>query len=115
MLISKLIDSRYLDSELRTVYVDRLNKAKDKEQERDLLLQTTKLLVRELNLIPDKLILEYLLKDANTINDIKKKISVVKSKKEIFDRIKTTDELISLLSKEDNAYLYYLIYGGKYR
>jgi hypothetical protein len=117
LLIDKLIEEKYLNPNLKEFYLERLlnfEKGNSREQERELLIETTKLLVRE-NLIPDKALIEYILKDVKKIKQVEDKIKQIREKKKIFEQITEKNELIEFLSKEDNGFLHYIIYGGEYR
>ncbi len=114
--IHKLIEQKYLSASLGEYL-------KDKNTQDKKLLKTIRKTISELRLNPDKEVLEYILereyKDEQTgedIQDIDKRIKLIKEKKEQFESISDRFELVEKLHQDkDSAILYYILNGGKTR
>ncbi len=114
--IHKLIEQKYLPASLGEYL-------KDKNTQDKKLLKTIRKTISELRLNPDKEVLEYILereyKDEQTgedIQDIDKRIKLIKEKKEQFESISDRFELVEKLHQDkDSAILYYILNGGKTR
>ena len=117
-LIRRLVNEKYLPKELRSFYEEQMEglKGEERKEKLTLLLKTTQLSIKELNVTPDVELLKYLLEGATSIEAIERKIEKAKERKKEFEKIEDKDELVKYLSGDkEAAMLYFILYGGRTR
>jgi tetratricopeptide (TPR) repeat protein len=110
LLINKLVQTGYLDPNLRDFYKQELQEGVDK----NFLLKTTQKTVSQINLTPNAELLQYFISKAKNERQLDLAIAKVGDCRAEFDKVTDKDKLASILANDpEKSLLFYILNAGR--